>query len=224
MKLSTFLPRHATIFYYTIRAKEIRPTIPDDSSPKHFDPLMVEFKLLTIGILNDYIPLLPLILKTYKLKDKGKIYWIDNVLEEAVRKMYREMVVKPNPVFNMKAFNHKLLKPEYIILFDFVQKVFMAFSGTHESITLPKFKCITTVVQKLNVNWARVLVSLLLEEATQLSKVTDKGRVFPIKQERPIRHGCKVSVLLHNLMPSHMWSQNVEISSSHVLPHSDNQM
>lgn len=81
----------------------------------------------------------------------------------------------------MKAFNRSLLKQEYQILFDFIQKVFMAFSRTYESVTLPKFKYITAVVQRLNVNWARVLVNLLLEEATQLSQTKEAGQVILVK-------------------------------------------
>lgn len=57
-----------------------------------------------------------------------------------VHEAYNQVLVQPAEMFDLKTFNSRLLKPEYKIFFDFLQKVFMAFAGTHESVTLPEIQ------------------------------------------------------------------------------------
>lgn len=104
------------------------------------------------GVHDECISLLPLILQTYELEDEGDICWIEDVPATVMQTTYKEVVASPEKVFDLKIFNRRLLKPEYRILFNIVRKVFMAFYGTHESMTLPKFKCITAIVQILKIN------------------------------------------------------------------------
>lgn len=67
---------------------------------------------------------------------------------------------------------------------------------------------------------ARVLVSLLLEEATQLSQVVVEGEVVCVNQVRPFRHGCKVSVLLHKTDGLHLVGEReyIKFPSAAALP------
>lgn len=94
-KPTTILLRHAAMFFYTVKAKEIKSKKPDDLSPKRYDPLTAEFKILTVDVPNKHIRLLPLILKAYGLKNEGKICWVDDVPEDLIRETYKEVVVIP---------------------------------------------------------------------------------------------------------------------------------
>lgn len=76
-------------------------------------------------------------MKAYNLKD-GNISKIDDVPLVQVHDAYNLVMVKPAEVYDLKTFNRKLLKPEYLVLFDFMHKTFLAYAGTHESATLPK--------------------------------------------------------------------------------------
>lgn len=106
------------------------------------------------------------------------------------------MVVSPEEAFDLKTINQRLLKPKYRILFDIVQKVLMAFSGTHESVMPPKLKCIIAIIWRLTVN----LINLFLEEPGQISQNMEGNKAVEVKIRRPLCHGCKVSVLLHSLI------------------------
>lgn len=118
----------------------------------------------TQGAADEPILVFLLILHAYGLKDEGDITRVEDVPLNHVHEVYNDIMVQPDEIFNLKTFNRKLLKSEYKILFNFVQKVFMAFARTHELVTLPKFKVFTAVVWGLSMNWARVLLSMLYEE------------------------------------------------------------
>lgn len=170
------------------------------------------------------IEVFPLILKAYNLKDEGDISRVDAMPLTHVNNVNNRVMVRPAEIFDLKTFNQKLLKPECKILFDFVQKVFMAFAGIHKSATLPKFKVLTAVMQNFSVNWERVLLNLLYDESKMITPVNDRNKVMDVNFGRPLHHGCKVNFMMHDLMTGRNWSEKVHLPEDKLLPNSYTQL
>lgn len=112
------------------------------------------------------------------------------------------------------------MKPEYRILFEFIHSVFLSYAGYNENVSLPKLRIMSAVLKQLDVNWARLLVNLLIVEATRITQVLDGDRVVEIKVKYPLHHRTKISFLLHSSLPDHDWPDKEEISKVQLIPNS----
>lgn len=70
----------------------------------------------------------------------------------------------------------------------------------------------SVVIKQLDVNWARLLVNLLIEEVGLITRVHDGDRVVKVKASQPLHHDMKIIFLLLSHLPYHDWSDKVEIS------------
>lgn len=76
---------------------------------------------------------------------------LDNITLKDRQRIFKEITMG-EPAFTPKAFHHHYLQPEFQILCDFVQKVFLSHQGTFETVTPQKFQNMVAVIMKLDVN------------------------------------------------------------------------
>lgn len=120
------------------------------------------------GFLMEPMEILPLIKSSYDLEDEGMLMLVYVTLED-IQRVYKEVVINPANSFDDTIFKCPKLMSEYIVLFDFMQKVFMGYNRTFDVVTSLKFKVFVVVYLNLDINWARYLLVILHEEAKQLT-------------------------------------------------------
>lgn len=163
-----FLPKQVANFFYNWRkASRLENISVHLSTPSGGGPVNVH----------------SLILHTFDLEDKGLIVNLDEITPEDRQKVFRQ--ITGNLEFTPKAFSRQCLKPEYRILCDYVQKVFLSHQGTFDSVTPQKLQVMVAVILKLDVNWAQVPLSCLAQVAAkQVSEAVD-GQVVKLSISKP---------------------------------------
>lgn len=117
-KPRVFLPKHVSNFYYNWRkAKQpenitIHISIPSSDGP---------------------VNALQLIVRTFNLQDTGSVL-LDDITLEDMHGVFKEITMG-GPAFTPKAFLRHYLQPEFRILCDYVQKVFLSFQGSFKTVT-----------------------------------------------------------------------------------------
>lgn len=157
---------------------------------------------------NEPIPILSLICKIYEIPDAGEIDLIISkpsgvlldISNEDLQTVYQKALMQPAKSYDGKRFVRPALRPEYRALFDLVHKVFLGYHGNHDAVTPAKFRIIAAIVQKLSVNWARLLLALLKEEVKQISQVVDEsGQLVEFKVSKKLRLSTKICSLIHGI-------------------------
>lgn len=87
-------------------------------------------------------------------------------------------------------------------------------------VSLTKVQSYDSGVKNLDMNWARLLVNLFMEEAAFITQIGEGKKVYEVKVGRPLHHGCKISILLLSHLPDHEWSDKTNIPEDKRIPHS----
>lgn len=129
-----------------------------------------------------------------------------DVPEEDLQAVYQKALMQPGVKYDGKKFTRPMLRPAYKALFDLIHKVFLGYPGNNDAVTPAKFRVMTAIVQKLDVNWARFLLELLNEEVKQLDiKVDENDKLLEFKIARNFRLSTKIYSLILGLHQDHLW-------------------
>lgn len=94
-------------------------------------------------------------------------------------------------------------------MFNFAQRCLMGQIVNHDQITPLKFQILTAVVLNLPINWERLLVNLLLEEAKQIMCVTEVEVVVDVhlkSEKRQLRLATKATCIVISVFKHRRWS------------------
>lgn len=83
-------------------------------------------------------------------------------------------------------------------MFEFIYNVILSYASSNEFVSLPKFWVMSVVVEQLDINRARLLVNMFIEQTAFIARSFDGVCLVKIESRRILHHRMKISFMLIN--------------------------